>query len=292
MGDGAWPVPPGLVGEVAGVLREVAAELVTPRFRRLAAGEVTEKSPGEVVTTVDHAVEARLVERLGPLWPGAPVVGEEAAAADPGVLHRLEGGDPAWVVDPLDGTAGFVAGSPDHAVMVALVADGRTVASWIWRPALASMVVAVRGAGATLDGAPLRCTPAPPRPGGLRGVTKLRFLDRATAASVAAGSPRLGRVGRGVDCAGIEYPLVAGGGLDFVLYGRTLPWDHAPGALVVEEAGGVARRFDGSPYAPGRAGHGLLVAADATTWELVHDVLLAGSAPSAAPARRDDGEPS
>ena len=54
---------------------------------------------------------------------------------------------------------------------------------------------------------------------------------------------------------------------------RTLPWDHAPGALLVREAGGVARRFDGSPYQPADEGNGLLSAVNEEAWRAVEDAL-------------------
>lgn len=51
-------------------------------------------------------------------------------------------------------------------------------------------------------------------------------------------------------CAGFDYPRLVAGEQDFVLYQRTLPWDHAPGALLLTEAGGLARRPDGTPTGP------------------------------------------
>ena len=58
------------------------------------------------------------------------------------------------------------------------------------------------------------------------------------------------------------------------MFGRTLPWDHGPGALLVEEAGGVARRLDGSPYRPHQSTDGLLVAAGEEVWATVRRDLL------------------
>ncbi|MDQ4070429.1 MAG: inositol monophosphatase, partial [Actinomycetota bacterium] len=74
--------------------------------------------------------------------------------------------------------------------------------------------------------------------------------------------------------AAVEYPLIAEGEEDFALFGRTLPWDHAPGVLLVEEAGGVARRPDGTPYRPADTTGNLLVAADEGTWAAVRRHLL------------------
>ena len=63
----------------------------------------------------------------------------------------------------------------------------------------------------------------------------------------------------GQHCAGREYLDLLTGKQQFVAFWRTLPWDHAPGALLVREAGGVVRRFDGEPYRPADEGNGLLV---------------------------------
>src|SRR3546814_12734066 len=68
------------------------------------------------------------------LLSGCEVVGEEAVAADPALLDAARGGA-VWPVDPIDGTSGFVDGSPDHAVMVALLDEGVTEASWVLQPA-------------------------------------------------------------------------------------------------------------------------------------------------------------
>ncbi|MEU7895344.1 inositol monophosphatase family protein [Nonomuraea sp. NPDC049152] len=61
---------------------------------------------------------------------------------------------------------------------------------------------------------------------------------------------------------------------EVALFQRTLPWDHAPGALLLTEAGGVARRPDGSPYRPADPRSGLLDAADETCWNTVRALLL------------------
>lgn len=75
-------------------------------------------------------------------------------------------------------------------------------------------------------------------------------------------------------CAGTEYPAVVHGEQDFALFWRTLPWDHAPGALLVEVAGGVVRRLDGDPYRPAEVTRtGLLAARDEATWETARRIL-------------------
>src|ERR671912_195706 len=58
--------------------REVAAEVITPRFRSLATGEVMEKNPGDLVTVADREAEAIITARLGAAYPDAVVLGQEA----------------------------------------------------------------------------------------------------------------------------------------------------------------------------------------------------------------------
>ncbi|GAA2751583.1 hypothetical protein GCM10010440_64410 [Kitasatospora cinereorecta] len=100
------------VSEVDRIVREVAEQEIVSRFGRLVAGEIAEKAPGDLVTVADRAAEEALTARLTALLPGSAVVGEEAVSADPGVLKALDGPDPVWIVDPIDGTHNFVAGNP------------------------------------------------------------------------------------------------------------------------------------------------------------------------------------
>ncbi len=252
---------------MAAAIREVSGAVIEPRFRRLAGEEVREKTPGEIVTAADEEAEAELSRALGLILPGAPVVGEESCVRDPGLLGAVSA-EQSWVVDPLDGTANFVAGSPEWAVMVALLRRGRPVASWIWRPCDNLLYEAERGAGAFRNGQPLRA----PRGDGdrLRGAVLTRFLAADETARLEANRHRFAELTPGAMCAGVDYPLVAEGAQDFVAFRRTLPWDHAPGALLVEEAGGIVRRPDGSLYDPAdRTGNGLVAASSPEVWRQV-----------------------
>jgi fructose-1,6-bisphosphatase/inositol monophosphatase family enzyme len=256
------------------LLREVSAEVIEPRFSALQGDDVRFKAPGEVVTVADEEAEALLTRRLGELLPGTPVIGEEGSSLDPSLLDGLDR-HRVWLVDPLDGTANFVTGSPDWAVMVALVDSGATVASWIWRPPDQVMCKAELGQGATRNGIPLQRTRPTPPVTEMRGAVLTRFLDRDTSDSVAANRHRFGSVGDGRACAGVDYPALIEGDQDFVLYWRTLPWDHAPDALLLGEAGGAARRLDGTPYDTAQHTAGLLVTCSPAAWTLVSATLLA-----------------
>ena len=85
-------------------------------------------------------------------------------------------------------------------------------------------------------------------------------------------------------CAAHEYRMLAAGHCHYLLFYRLMPWDHAPGWLLHQEAGGFSARFDGTPYHPGLAGGGLICAPDAASWEALRAALLDGL-PRSAEAR-------
>lgn len=257
------------VGRAMGETHRVA---IAPHFRSLSADDVQEKAAGEVVTVADRAAE----RFLGPLLRDvvdAPVLGEEAAAVDPSLLDLVGAPGPLWLIDPIDGTANFADGSPVYAVMVAFLRDGQTEAAWILQPHRARLITAVRGAGAAVDGIPVTV----PEPSGDQaawsGVVKDRFVPERHRPALEAGARTLGTRNREPSCAGFEYPTLVDGGHSFLLYWRTRPWDHAPGALVAAEAGGRAIRPDGTDYRVDRPGEGLIVAHRAIV-EQVASVLL------------------
>ncbi|WP_328342678.1 inositol monophosphatase family protein [Micromonospora sp. NBC_00421] len=262
-----------LLADVDTLLRETAADVVLPLFRKLDDADVTEKAPGDLVTVADQRAEERISAELRRLLPGSLVVGEEAVAEDGSLLRHLRDGGDVWVVDPVDGTGNFAAGRRPFALMVALLSAGEPAASWVFDPLAGTMAVARAGDGTRLDGRPVRsgATVAPQR---LRGTAMVQYLPQATRDRVAAGEGRIGELLPGQHCAGREYLDLLTGEQQFVMFWRTLPWDHAPGALLVREAGGVARRFDGTEYHPADDGRGLLVAVDEPTWQEVRAALL------------------
>jgi fructose-1,6-bisphosphatase/inositol monophosphatase family enzyme len=252
--------------EVAVLIAEVAATEIQPRFRKLAAHEQREKAPGDIVTIADERAEAALTPRLLDLVPGSIVIGEEAAAKDPELVRRLSKDQVAWIVDPVDGTANFASGKADFCSMVALVYGDELVASWIHLPTTGQTAMAEHGGGARFDGAAVpRLRPHSGQLTGILGVGKrsnLALFERTRALH-----RHVRQVGT-LRCAGLEYLRLAQGALDFVLFGRAWPWDHAPGILLVAEAGGVGSHGDGSPYRPSETltAPGVLTARSPQVW--------------------------
>lgn len=239
------------------LLKDVADEVINPRFRALAEGEVSEKGPGDLVTVADHESEVLITAALQGAFPDAVVLGEEAMAADPSLLDRFAAADHGFTVDPVDGTKNFVNGSPDHAVMVAEVHDGEVTRGWIWQPQHRASYVAERGAGAWHNGERLTVT---------TGTAPYRTARRAWVGRELAG---LGTLELTWACCGVDYPHLIAGDAAALVYSRSMPWDHLPGGLILTEAGGTIGRLDGGPLAPRTLEGGIVAAPDKATYDAV-----------------------
>jgi fructose-1,6-bisphosphatase/inositol monophosphatase family enzyme len=262
--------------EVARIVREVAATEILPRWRNLAKGDVTSKKGAGLVTVADHAAEAALTARLGPLVPGSVVVGEEAVAADPGVLDLFRSPEPVWVIDPIDGTRKFADGEPIFDVMVALVVGTVPVAGWIYAPAEDRLILGEHGAGARLHEAGRETAIVAPSGLGLHEMEGIVSPGAFTSRGLADPTPVRDRF-RGFvrhQCAGHNYGRLLAGDSQFLVNFSTFAWDHLPGIAIAAAAGFHAARHDGTPFDPLDAKGGVLVAPDGESWEAIHDILL------------------
>lgn len=241
------------------MLQETADEYITPRFAALASHEVMEKNPGDLVTVADREAEVAITARLREAYPDALIIGEEAVAANPAILEAIPTADHWFTVDPVDGTKNFVNASPNHGVMVAEMRGGDVVRSWMWQPQHQVAYVAEKGAGAFKNDE--------------------RIVGRVVGDVARGVTSRPSRVGESIDglpplelswvCCAVDYPQIASGGADFILYVTTKPWDHAPGSLFIREAGGFSGYQDGTAYDPRveRTPEPLLVTADRELFE-------------------------
>ncbi|MDZ3833300.1 MAG: inositol monophosphatase family protein [Sphingopyxis sp.] len=249
---------------VSQLMREVAGHVIMPRFRMLAPGETIEKSPGEVVTIADREAEERLHDGLSALGLGARIVGEEAAAHTPALLDHI-GEGPLWLIDPLDGTANFAAGRAPFGMMIALVEDGMPVGAWILDPLSGRLHHAERGKGATCDGTAI--PPRVSRRSPIRAAIGSHFMTEGQRMQLHHVASRHLDVRPVPRCAAESYARLLSGQDDAALFQRILPWDHAAGALLITESGGVVTHWDGSPYRIGGPGRGILAASNAALWQ-------------------------
>lgn len=220
----------------------VGAEVGLRYFAALADLPRERKSDGSVVTAADRAVEAAIREVLGEARPDDAILGEEAGQSGDGGRR--------WIIDPIDGTAHFVAGDDRWLVLLALEDAGQITVGVAALPTQGSIWWAQRGSGAwtsAVDGSGERrlgVDPAGPDvlPGSRFGVVptedNLFPADFALVAPLSAVTPPVAWDLH----AGL---LVASGRMDVAVQTRGEIWDFAPMSLIVTEAGGHHSGLDG-----------------------------------------------
>jgi myo-inositol-1(or 4)-monophosphatase len=230
---------PDYTGFVEESLREAARLAVVMRGTGRAA--VKGADVNQVVTDADLAVGALLRRRIARAHPRHGVLEEESGAA-PGI------GEVTWIVDPLDGTSNYAAGSPLYGVMMAAVDRRGVIAGGLALPAFGTVYVAQRGRGATRDGRPLGALPAIPADEALVAYG----MDRGTPAAMAVEAlsvAALGLVCRGVRMSNSVFDLcmVADGAYGAFVHRSCRIWDVAAAVCVLEACGGVCTDLGGRP---------------------------------------------
>lgn len=244
-------------------MQEVAAQVISPRFRALAHGEVMEKSPGDLVTIADHEAEEAIGRALQAHDPQALIVGEEAASANPALIGQLAGAEHAYLVDPAGGwhqeLRARLCQSRGHGRRTAPRADGAGLGSG--NPSTSARMSPNAALAACATGERLPPLVPPTEPEDLRVLTSRPGWE---------GTHQSLTIQPSAWCCGVDYAWLAEGNVDAIIYSRSLPWDHAPGALMVEEMGGIVRYRDGSPFTPSRQESvGLVAAASPEVWDTV-----------------------
>ncbi|MFC5285975.1 inositol monophosphatase family protein [Actinokineospora guangxiensis] len=273
------PVEPGLLSralEVAGRLANDATDVITATAGRGARPGVKD-NPFDWVTDTDRTLERHTRRVLTAEFPGIPVIGEEF------------GGDPAgaplhWVVDPVDGTANYVAGLPWCAYSLALVDDSGPVVGVIADPYRGQIYAAARGRGARANGQRVSlsdraevtgavvCTELA-RSGAWPGMGA--FIERA--ASAHAGVRVLGS-------AALTITQVALGHAAAAVLHSYHSWDVAGALALAAESGAVVLDHTGADAAMPL--DGLLVAAPGVADEVLSWWRATRPADLPAPARR------
>ncbi|MCB9964221.1 MAG: inositol monophosphatase [Rhodospirillales bacterium] len=261
--------------QIEQIIRELSAEHIIPRFRHLREEEImTKSSPTDLVTAADIEMEEALIPILADQIPGSFVLGEEMVSRGAVDLDRVIASPPEylWVVDPVDGTWNFAHGSEIFACMVALLYRGEPVMSWIYNVMKDEFAVAEKGQGASYAGHPLRTAPAKPLES-LHGYVGRYYAPKEIRKIWEEKEQHVATVG-GIKCVAHSYLRIARGVVDFHIYAQTKPWDHLAGDLLVREAGGAVKRWNGSPYHISDGQKGLLIASGEEVWENIQQLFL------------------
>lgn len=232
-----------LVDEAAAVLDEVSMKFVEGHR----ADPAVRKKGDDFATEMDYAIERHVGEALRDLT-GIGVHGEE---------YRQAGLDAplVWVLDPIDGTFNYAAGSPMAAILLALLRDGEPVAGLTWLPFTGDRYRAVAGGALSCNGIDLpvlgrgQLATSAVGVGSFNVASRGRLPGRYRAALVAELSRTSSKI-RMHGSAGIDMAFVAAGILGgAVIFGGQV-WDHAAGTALIRAAGGTVTDLDGRVWSP------------------------------------------
>lgn len=245
---------------LAAGLVPVALDVGALQLRHREAGVKAEhKADESPVTIADRESEALILAALAKLAPGVPVIAEESIAAG----HVPQIGDAFFLVDPLDGTKGYVRGDKEFTINIALVQGRRPVFGLLYAPALSDFYVTVApdvtlGATVapdvatrtleTIAFAPVHSRA--PDPNGLSALTSQSHVNTATRDFLDGYEI----VERKAVSSSLKFGLIARGGWDlYPRVGPTSEWDTAAGHAILAGAGGTVTLLDGTPLLYGNA---------------------------------------
>lgn len=209
------------------------------------ADSAVSKQGNDFATEVDLAIERQVVRALTEAT-GIGVHGEEF------------GGEPidsplVWVLDPIDGTFNYAAGSPMAAILLGLLADGEPVAGLTWLPFTGQRYSALVGGPVRDNGAALPALGSPTLTDSIVGIQTFNIDSRGRfpgryRAEVLANLSRVSSRVRMHGATGVDLAYVAAGILGGAIsFGHHI-WDHAAGVALVRAAGGIVTDLAGEPW--------------------------------------------
>ncbi len=220
------------------IIRE-AGVIAMQHFKDLENVEVNKKSPRDLVTDADVAVEVFLKEALTKAYPQFGFWGEESGKSDNQTRR--------WVVDPIDGTHSFAKGQYFWSISVALEIEQDLVAGSVYAPALDDLYIAAKGQGASKNGKAISVSSETNLADSmiatgfacLRSYLQENNLKRfCRIAEETTGQRRFGS-------AAMDLCLVADGQVDAFWEQELNLYDVAAGALIAKEAGATVTNFKG-----------------------------------------------
>ncbi len=205
----------------------------------------------EPVTQADRAVNELIVRALGEQFPGDGILAEESVDTKARLAHER-----VWMVDPLDGTRGFIAGTGDFAVQIGLAERGESVLGVVYAPATGVLYWAARGHGAWVErrveteksGAMVE----PLRVSDNKELARMRLAE-----SRSHRGPKMDAMVRAlgireeIKChsVGVKVGLLVERRCDVYIHlsGKTKQWDTCAPEAILREAGGLMTDLWGEP---------------------------------------------
>lgn len=218
-----------------GLANEARAMLLAGQHEHASA---TLKPDRTFVTDLDAAIEARLRARIEDAYPDHGIVGEEDEA-------RQTDAEFVWVLDPIDGTAPFIAGVPVYGTLIALAHHGIPVIGVIDMPVTNERWVGVAGEATTHNGTPVRARACGDLAAAILTASNPDFFSHSEAPVLEALKQRTAWRIYGGCC--LAYGLLASGRTDVAVDTRLKVYDFAPFRPIIEGAGGVITDWTGRP---------------------------------------------
>jgi myo-inositol-1(or 4)-monophosphatase len=205
--------------------------------------EVRAKNRNDFVTQVDKAAEQAIIDVIRRAYPEHAFLAEESGVSA-GARPEFQ-----WVIDPLDGTTNYIHGFPQYCVSIALEHKGVLTQAVVYDPAKNELFTASRGRGAFVDDRRMRVSKCVQLADALVGTgfpfKELERIDlyMRQLRTLMGGCAGVRRAG----AAALDLAYVAAGRLDAFWEMGLSRWDMAAGALLIQEAGGLASDLGGAP---------------------------------------------
>lgn len=228
-----------LTEKVCSISKEVGA-FIQQESAKLSSGDIETKSKNSLVTYVDKTSEKIVVDFLSELIPESGFIAEEGTSNKKGEKYN-------WVIDPLDGTTNFIHGIPTYCVSIALLKNNELALGVIYEPNQDEMFYAWKNGGAYLNGKSISVSSTTKISNALLA-TGFPYYDYERIDGYMNMLKWLMHNSRGVrriGSAAIDLAYVACGRFDAFYEYSLNPWDVAAGAIIVNEAGGSVKDFEG-----------------------------------------------
>lgn len=204
---------------------------------------ITEKGSADFVTQVDTGVQEYLYEKLKELDPGIQFMGEENNQ------NQIDPSEPAWILDPVDGTTNLIFDYQQSAVSLGYYENGQICQAVIYNPFSDETFWAIQGKGAFLNDRQIHVSSHKTLSGCLVAIGTSPYYKEYAARNFQLFQKVFEHcldIRRGGSAA-LDLSYIACGRLDAYFELKLKPWDFAAGSLILEEAGGKITSYQGTP---------------------------------------------
>lgn len=203
-------------------------------------GSITEKSRHDFVTETDFLCQELILNTIKENFPNHSFIAEEDE-------YQENISDPAWIIDPLDGTANYIHDLKHSAVSIAFAYQNELLVGVVYDPFKSELFTARKGQGAFLNGVQIHVS-------NVNSLNKsliatgfpFKYPDKIDDYLKAFKEVMIHVSGiRRIGTAALDLAYVAAGRFDAFYEGWLMPWDLAAGTVIIREAGGLVSDFNG-----------------------------------------------